>query len=294
MDLLYFIHIPKTAGTYVTTAMAEALGSRFIREGHTVPPCTLRPWTERFGPAHFSSVPQDRCTVFTVVRNPFDLLVSMYSFGFPYWAPRYARQRQHLEWPFRSFREFVYKLCQWEDYPWIVPAQRKSLFFQLFDDSGAFLPDHVLRQESLESGLSKLSEALGIDIRPPQKPINVSRSDHFSDYYDKEMVDLVTRRFGGDLEAFGYHFGDYCGNDSLFCPQDLRFDHVTGTYAGISGMFQTHGSATPSGRLADVDMHPWGDEILSRYTGQALIAELWSRLRRRYGTASPSTGKTHG
>lgn len=103
--LLYFIHVPKTAGTFVTRYLERELGERFVREGHTIPAVCFRPWMERFGPAHFSGVPRDRCTVFSVVRNPFDLLVSMYTFGFPYWAPRYAPMCAQLDWPFTSFRD---------------------------------------------------------------------------------------------------------------------------------------------------------------------------------------------
>ena len=282
MDLLYFIHIPKTAGTYVTQTLAAPLGPRFVREGHTVPASILRPWLERFGPAHFSTVPRARCTVFTVVRNPFDLLVSMYSFGFPYWAPRYARQHQRIEWPFRSFRDFVRRLCQWDDYPWIVPAQRKSLFFQLFDDDGTFLPDHVLRQENLSTGIAELAGIIGVEARPPEKRVNVSRTAHYGDYYDDELVALVERRFGGDLEAFGYRFDGHDGR-SLFRPDNLCYDHQNGVYHGLTGSRPAYRGPPLTGRLADVDLHPWKDDVLSRFTGRALATECYGRLLRRLG-----------
>lgn len=118
---VYFIHVPRTAGTFTTRIMNAALGERFFREGHTVPACCMRPWLDRFGPAHFTVVPRDRCTVFTIVRNPFDLLVSMYKFGFPYWAPRYAPMKSQLDWPFDCFRDFIHKIAKWRDFPWRCP-----------------------------------------------------------------------------------------------------------------------------------------------------------------------------
>ena len=281
-DYLYFIHIPKTAGTYVTSSLVATLGAQFVREGHSVPACALRPWTERFGPVHFTSVPRSRCTVFTVVRNPFDLLVSMYTFGFPYWAPRYANQGQSIMWPFKSFRDFVSKLCQWDDYPWIMPSQQKSLFFQLYDDDGCFLPDYVLRQEDMAAGLSGLGDALGIDVHVPAHRINVSRTEHYREFYDDTLISLVQKHFAGDLQAFGYTFDGHDGR-VIFRPEAVNFDHAAGVYRGLTCNPPIRRGPPLNGRLADIDLHPLSSEVLSRYRGAALVREFYFRLRRRLG-----------
>jgi len=281
MDYLYFIHVPRTGGTFATRVLAEALGPRFVREGHTVPAGLLRPWHERWGPEHFSSVPRESCTVFTVVRNPFDMLVSMYMFCFPYWGPRYANQRAHMEWPFRSFREFVRKLCEWDDYPWIFPPQKKSLYFQLFDLNGRFLPDHVLRQEELTAGLRALLRTVGAEVDIPGQRVNRSHSADYRDFYDNELVALVERRFAGDLQALGYSFDGHDGR-AFFRLEGVRFDHLSGRYDGLQ-VRDASPRSVPSGALTDVDMHPWGREVLSRFTGRQLTEELASRLLRRAG-----------
>lgn len=80
-DLLYFSHVQKTGGTFAVRVLEDALGERFVREGHAVPGRCMRPCLKRFGPALFTAVPRERCRVFSIVRNPFSLLVSMYRFG---------------------------------------------------------------------------------------------------------------------------------------------------------------------------------------------------------------------
>jgi hypothetical protein len=102
-----------------------------------------------------------------VVRNPFDLLVSMYLFGFPYWSTKDYGKKGYIEWPFKSFRDYVMKLCVWTDHPWICPQQKESLFFQLHDGNGQCLADAILRQEAIEAGLKALGRALGRDWHPP-------------------------------------------------------------------------------------------------------------------------------
>jgi hypothetical protein len=230
-------------------------------------------------------VRREECTVFTIVRNPFDLLVSMYTFGFPYWPPRYASQRGQIEWPFRSFRDFVYKLCKWDDYPWICPAQKKSLFFQLFDDEGNALPDHVIRQESLSQGLTRLLEIIGTPAEVPERRVNVSRQAEavrYQDFYDDELKQLVERHFGGDLSVFGYAFEGHDGR-ALLALDGVRYDHAAGCYRDMAAPYPCSKSTMPlTGALADIDMHGIGAQVLDCFTGRQLAHELLRRLSRRF------------
>ncbi len=220
---VYLIHVPKTAGTYVTRFLEAELGPAFVREGHSVPKGCLHSWTERSGPEHFTCVERSECFAIAVVRNPFSLLVSMYLWGFPYWPPGDFAGARVVNWPFRSFRDYVEKITS--DYPWIVPEQQRSLFFQLYEN-GALIPDMVLRQE----GLTELGKRLDRRWTPPAAPINAGRGTDVRSFYDRDMVAKVERWCEADLEAFSYEFeGEPVGDkaDIDFHPVEL-IPHVSG------------------------------------------------------------------
>ena len=246
--LVYFIHVPRTAGTFLTRFLTEKLGDRFVREGHTVPPGVLRPWTERFGPEHYRTVKKEDCLTISVVRNPFDLLVSMYVWGFPYWPPKNFAGAGQINWPFVSFRDYVRKLTDRDGYPWIVPEQKASLFFQLYDADGRLIPDQILRQEHLVDDVRRLGEILGERWTVPNEKINQTSTPPTAEFYDDELVDRVSTSFDGDLRAFGYDFA--CANRA-------------------------------SGEQADVNYHRLDDAFLATVSGRSLLGEGARRMGRR-------------
>lgn len=277
-EYVYFIHVPRTAGTYLTRFLERELSGQFVREGHTVPSCALRPWTERFGPAHYTSVPREKCLTVSIVRNPFDLLVSMYVWGFPYWPPKnYAGARQ-INWPFWSFRDYVEKLTDSDGYPWLVPEQRVSLFFQLFGETGHVLPDVVLRQECLAEGIPYLGKLLGKDWSAPTAPVNATGRAATADFYDASLVRRVETCFAGDLACFGYGFGQH-DNRPVVDTMGLRCEISGDGYANSPSMSSS--GASPSGDLADTDLHD--PQLVPLASGRRLVSEVALRVGRRIG-----------
>lgn len=180
----------------------------------------------------------------------------------------------------------MYKLAKWDDYPWLCPPQKRSLFFQLFDDDGSLLPHYVLRQEMLGEGLAQLMQAFaGHQGENPagMPPVNKSKPGggqyaDYQQYYDAEMKEIIEQRFRDDLRAFVYNFDGHDGR-ALFRPQEACFDHAAGRYTRVPEATLDCTSATvPEGRLADLDMHQWGHEILSHFSGGQLMSELFTRL----------------
>lgn len=275
---LYFIHIPKTAGTYVTEFLRGQLGDQFVRDGHTVPKHCLHDWTERFGPEHFASVNPDECVSFSVVRNPFNLLVSMYEWGFPYWPPKnYAGARQ-VTWPFRSFREYVDKICD-PSFPWIVPEQQKSLFFQLFDDKWRVIPDFIIKQENISSGLQELGDELGFSWpSSPQKAVNKNVNRPFFDYYDPCMAQKIAKTFNWDLTIFRYGL---LGDET---PPLIRKKDLTSLIEATSNPsvhLRSDELECCTGRYADQERHDVLNTMLDQASGRQLAGALFRRLRAR-------------
>lgn len=280
-SFVYFIHVPKTAGTYVTQFLRGQLGDQFIREGHTVPRYALRPWTERFGPSHYSSVRQADCLTVSIVRNPYDLLVSMYLFGFPYWSPRNIAGHRQIVWPFVSFRDYVTKLCVWDDYPWICPEQKKSLFFQLFDEDGSCFADMILRQENLNSGLQAVGRYLGESWNPPKTRVNTNNAYNYTDFYDDHLRRSVEDCFAADLSMFGYSFDKHDERVLIQGKELNRNRWINGCEVPSKLDQPLDPGPQVTGRLADRNFHEWDENVLRLFSGCDILGHLMRRIFRR-------------
>lgn len=201
---LFFVHIPKTAGGYILKlALKNRMRKRVFRLGHPV--CMSQPlvfddpiraWNlSCIGDEHYQ-----RSLSFTVVRNPFDMLVSMYTYGFPY-----ALAESN---PFNDFASLVRAYCD-SEFPWIAPPQHRNLFFQLFKDDGTCGVHYAIRTESLDEGLKTLCSPFGIIPIASDARINASPSRKEKDhrkYYNDELRGLVEVKCQKELEDFGYTF----------------------------------------------------------------------------------------
>jgi hypothetical protein len=216
-NTLYFVHIPKTAGRYlVVRALNHELvafrhlpkgklyqgkpSGRLYYGGHNV--CHSHPVSSirYFG----SSCPSDpefhASRSFSIVRNPFDLLVSMYSAGWPY-QPSITTETMD------SFDRFIRSYCD-PAFRWPVPLQQQHLFFQLVSDDGDCGVDRLLRFESLDADLKQLCTPMGIE---PQvtRPFRPSRRDAERDHrswYTDTLRELVQNKCHLELSQLGYDF----------------------------------------------------------------------------------------
>ena len=72
---------------------------------------------------------------------------------------------------------------------------------------GRLMTDTILRQENLNEEWDAMFKKLG--HTPPKLPQrNKSEHKHYSHYYDDESVQLVSKLFNKDLKFFGYKFED--------------------------------------------------------------------------------------
>ena len=101
---------------------------------------------------------QERSLIFSVVRNPFELLVSRYF---------YAKRKNLPAWEkYQNFKEYIAALCST---PWerLDPeccmehyCENNFLFWQIFNDEGDCVPHILLRTEQLKEGFAKLASIM--------------------------------------------------------------------------------------------------------------------------------------
>jgi hypothetical protein len=78
----------------------------------------------------------------------------------------------------------------------------------LTDSSGKLMVDFVGRFESFQKDFDLVATKL--HGRRPRLPRNANKSRHrsYTDYYTPALARKVEERYGPDIEAFGYAFGE--------------------------------------------------------------------------------------
>ncbi len=121
---------------------------------------------------------------FTIVRNPWDKMVSMYFYN----------KANNL-----SFTDWV---CQTAN---IQPNHRfNSSQLLWISDNGTILMDYIARYENMKTEWQNICDHLGVNIDLPW--INKSNQSCYQKHYNDESREIVEKLFAPDAEYFGYEF----------------------------------------------------------------------------------------
>lgn len=185
-----FVHIPKCAGVSVSRALFGCLGG-----GHT----SLEDYQRIYSPREYAGKYK-----FTIVRNPWDRLVSAFLFlragGFNEEDRLFAND--HLQ-AFDSFETFV---AQWVNSKNIM--QYPHFYPQLSFISVNRRPpklDFIGRFEQLEADFAKIARRLGIETKLPAEN-RTHRNRDYRDYYNAETMQIVGDVYRADIATLGYSF----------------------------------------------------------------------------------------
>ena len=196
---LTFVHIPKTAGSSV---------SRWLKMHTNSTDFYPKTWNSKHWQyekveLHMKRARLDPGLVVVVVRNPWDRLLSMWSY--------YLITHQHpiaVDSPIKklvneisgrkpyhkmSFREFVLES------DWGAARSQQTEFF----------PENalILRFENLTQDFKQIQDMF--DARKHPLPVkNTSYHDAYTSMYDEEMIEEVRRRASDDVVKLGYEYGN--------------------------------------------------------------------------------------
>lgn len=186
-----FVHIPKCGGMAVGTALFGhgQLSHRPISDYQII-----------FTPEEFASFYK-----FTVVRNPWDRLVSGWHYlrgqggtdGDRAWASRYLSI-------YADFEDFVMNGLHRRH---ILKRQhfRPQYGFVCLPGHDRILVDQVCRVESLQQDIDQVCQRIGLAPVSVEK-INASKHRDFRSYYTPEMRARVAQVYARDIALFGYRF----------------------------------------------------------------------------------------
>jgi len=183
VDTFRFIHINKSGGSSIEKALHLPIRHR-----------TVLQYKEELG-----AIRWDKLFKFSVVRNPWDKVVSHYHY-------RVATNQTGMGVNPMSFADWVRAAYRdrnpaFYDKPMMFMAQTEWLV----DETGSIDVDYVARFENLSADFRRACELLHRPVvELPHEKKSVRRDFRF--YYDSETMQIVADVFRKDLENFHYSF----------------------------------------------------------------------------------------
>jgi len=153
-------------------------------------------WEQMFVPR------MDDVAVFTFVRNPWDRVLSAFSFC------------QQLRRKGEAYNKINRRLTF---HDWMVDVLRvqgpsvNQHFAEQADSfmcNGVRIPEILIgRYERLDEDWGELADRVGLPNTLPER-LNASRHEHYTTYYDPETRDIVSRLYRAEIDALGYEYGE--------------------------------------------------------------------------------------
>ncbi len=183
-----FIHIPKAGGTSVAHALyGKRMGHFYAKE--------IR---DRMGERAFSET-----YAFTIIRNPYDRLVSAYHFakqgGSKEGAVKFNKYYQ--SGLFQNFHSFVTQWLVLQD-PVSIEIVFRPQYLFLTDENQQLIVNYLGKLEALDESLHEVEKTTGVPFHIGWK----NRSSHleYRTYYTIELQALVYNYYRQDFELLGY------------------------------------------------------------------------------------------
>ncbi len=228
-----FIHIGKTGGTSIEKVLCQHLNIDFEEtkndsEGNNWKHIWAKDMRERVGEKIW-----DDYFTFAFVRNPYDMILSLYSMYTQY--PQYTNPAQpefYHPWnQYKSFEDFVISMDEHSHEPdkkWRKILKRFEVETQMdvwtdlenlqtsylteswkgTDGPGKILVDFVGKYENLVDDFHHVCQTIGL---PKLDLIHYGGTKHkpYQDSYNERMKKIVYEHSSLDIERFGYSFGNY-------------------------------------------------------------------------------------
>jgi hypothetical protein len=170
---------------------------------------------------HFEEMDWDWDSYFSFIsiRNPWDLMVSMYHYAKPdvngiyFWQEKLGGKSYDKN-NRMSFEDFIKKGRTYHHVyfkngvkmtnQWVEDLSAWALDGFVLGEKGNLLVDYIIKVEEIQKGVDYLCETVGIP-RVEIKKVNTTDHDHYRAYYNDETRKIVEKVFQYDIEM-----GKYC------------------------------------------------------------------------------------
>lgn len=198
MKKLIFIHVPKCGGTSLYPFV------RNYNKTINVPPYPNleKHLREPNSHTHLHEYPKDyldSCFVFTFVRNPWDRLLSAYTYLTRGFGNREDKKFGKSLSP--NFLDFVKNQLRLKHNLRYLHFRSVFNFIEPLDDL-----DFIGKVENYQKDFNTLCDKIGVPRRKLQHRNTSNRSLHYAKHYDAEARKIVSEVYARDIEAFNYKF----------------------------------------------------------------------------------------
>lgn len=210
-----FIHIPKTGGTSMALALEDRAQADDILIGDTPKAVRRRQRLKKLEApgrlwkhARLSDIDgmeglPDDPFIFTMVRNPWDRMVSLY-----YWSRAQTFDHPLIQAAITlEFNDFI------STNTLEMACRRDATQLYVTDAKGQMRCDAFVRLEHLDTDLTPVEAHLGFRVSLPRA--NASERPATAEVYTEEMRQRVADLFAADIARFGYTFPEGARTGSL-------------------------------------------------------------------------------
>jgi hypothetical protein len=141
---------------------------------------------------------------FTIIRNPFDWLLSTYFYiiNTSHNLNSIVKKMNFNEFLVYYVNEMMLNLNK----P-IGSNKVVNLFEYITDENSNVILDYVGKYENIDSEAKIICEKIGIPFHKlPLKNVNINKDKDYRKYYNSESIEFVQTYFKKDLEYFNYKF----------------------------------------------------------------------------------------
>lgn len=187
---LIFIHIPKCAGTSIVDSLGMTMKGHYTCHYYVAQQ-----------PKH-PKIEDKSYTSFTIVRNPWDRLVSAYEYCKMGSGNFYNHMHDDYEYLKGKSFEYTISLLEDEPYRFIHPSWYLQTYW--IASSEAILVDKIFKFENLDP-LTEFLASKGITT--PIQKLNSSKRDlDYRTYYTDKLVEKVAKIYACDIENLNYSY----------------------------------------------------------------------------------------
>lgn len=192
---IIFIHIPKTAGNSITSAL------RKINSEPRKKSPKIAKHAKAFEVKYLlGNEIWEKYFTFSFVRNPWDLMVSSYN----WWqqkAPTLSGHRKNAKKISKmDFHQFIKS-----KYGSHMINERYGNYFDWLGENGKIIVDFIGKFESINKNWEKICEFNRFEkIKIPH--INKTNRKKYQMYYNSESKNIIANRFKKSIDKFGYKF----------------------------------------------------------------------------------------
>lgn len=203
----WFVDIPRTSSSSIRIELAKKYGalhgkSNLLEKNYATPQLL----SDHLTASHMRRIIGARLWknifTFTLVRNPWDRLVSMFNY-----RKLISSVPKNME-----FRDYVFALSEAKSKPLdLFNEYQKQYYYSMadyiLDDDGRIMVDFICRYEKRSEDLKYIGSKLGIEgLGSMHLQAAYPERKHYSYYYDNETIEIVGKIFSKDIELLGYQF----------------------------------------------------------------------------------------